>query len=89
MGYSQEQLAEKINISSKYLSRIETGEHFPSVEILEKLSESLKVELKDLFEFYHEVQSPKELKAILNRLIDKADGEELKLIVKLTRALLK
>lgn len=88
-GFSQEKLAERAGITSKYLSRIETGDHFPSIEVLEKLCRSLEVELKDLFEFFHETQSPKELKEILTRLINEADEKQLRTLVKITRAVLK
>src|SRR3989337_891314 len=48
-GLSQEELAEKTDISSKYLSRVEMGQHFPSIDTLDKLANALKVDLKDFF----------------------------------------
>lgn len=49
-GYTQEKLAELINIEPPSLSYIETGKFAPSVETLQKLSEILQV---DIWEFYY------------------------------------
>ncbi len=89
LGLSQDELAEKTNISSKYLSRIETGQHFPSINTLVKLANALNGELKDFFEFAHETPNTRELKEILNGLINEADEDKLRLLVKVTRAVVK
>ena len=86
---SQEQLAEKADISSKYMSRIEMGQHFPSLDILTKLADSLHVELKDFFEFAHEVKDAEELKESLNELLNEADEEKLRLALKVLIAIVK
>lgn len=46
---TQEELAEKVGISSKHLSRIEIGNTFPSSALLEKLSIALNVSPAGLF----------------------------------------
>ena len=38
MGWTQEQLAEKIGIDNKHLSRIEKGYHMPNYKIIKKLA---------------------------------------------------
>ena len=86
---SQEQLAEKVNIDSKHLSRIEVGRGFPSLDTLENLAKALNVELKDFFEFAHKAPSQKELKEILNSLLKETDEEKVRLIVKVARAIVK
>jgi transcriptional regulator with XRE-family HTH domain len=48
-GFSQEQLAEKLNISTKHLSTLETGKVFASAELIEKFSETLNVSVSSLF----------------------------------------
>lgn len=50
-GFTQEKLAEKLEITPRQLTRIETGENFPSVETLEKISFFLKADLTSLFDF--------------------------------------
>jgi len=88
-GLSQEEAAEKINISSKYLSRIEMGQHFPSIDTLVNLAEALKVELKDFFEFAHETNDPKELKRALEGIVREVDRDKLRLLVKVARAMVR
>jgi transcriptional regulator with XRE-family HTH domain len=46
---SQAALAEKANISVTFLSNIERGKMFPKVETLSRLTESLEVEVFELF----------------------------------------
>ncbi len=89
LGLSQDELAEKVDISSKYLSRIEMGQHFPSIDTLVKLANALNVELRDFFEFAHQTPSTRELNETLNSLIREADGDKLRLLVKITRAVVK
>ena len=48
---TQEDLAGIVGIHSRQLSKIETGEHFPSCKTLEKLCIALDLLPKDLFDF--------------------------------------
>ena len=48
MGYTQERLAELVEIDAKNLSKIENGAHSPSFKTLEKLSKVLYVNLSDV-----------------------------------------
>ncbi|MBO4728985.1 MAG: helix-turn-helix transcriptional regulator [Spirochaetaceae bacterium] len=41
--FSQQQLAERCNIATNYLSEIERGVKFPSVEMIERFSQALSV----------------------------------------------
>lgn len=86
---SQERLAKKADISSKYMSRIEMGQHFPSFDILKKLANALNVDLKDFFEFTHEGKNTKELKGIVSELLNDADEERLRLVVKILRGVVR
>ena len=51
--YSQEELAEKADISIIYLSSIERGKKFPKPAILGQIVEGLEVELYELFKADH------------------------------------
>lgn len=52
LGLTQERLAWEAGFASKgYLSRIESGQRLPSVEVLERLAQRLNVEVRDLFIF--------------------------------------
>lgn len=46
---TQEELAEKVNVSRAYMGYIEQGRNAPSLEILEKIAKNLRVKLSDLF----------------------------------------
>lgn len=46
---SQEQFAERLNISVKHLSTMETGKVFASADMIEKISKELKVSASSLF----------------------------------------
>ena len=48
---TQEQFAELVEISVDFLSLIERGINAPSFEVLERLSASLKMPVRDFFDF--------------------------------------
>jgi transcriptional regulator with XRE-family HTH domain len=52
-GLSQQQLAEKIGVEPRHMSRIEVGKNYPTIDRLEKIAEALNVPLKDFFDFMH------------------------------------
>ncbi|MEW5938205.1 MAG: helix-turn-helix transcriptional regulator [Chloroflexota bacterium] len=49
--YTQEELAESIGVSVEFISNMERGINAPSFATLEKLSEKLRIGIKDLFDF--------------------------------------
>ena len=53
---TQEKLAEIIGLNPRQLTRIETGENFPSSDTLVKLSMALDLEVKYLFDFDWDVE---------------------------------
>lgn len=63
---SQEQLAERINMSSKYLGEIERGKVNFSIDIAEKIASGLEIDLSRLFDFHDEPDR--------NALLEKIDG---------------
>jgi transcriptional regulator with XRE-family HTH domain len=73
-GMSQEELSEKVSINSKYLSAIERGKANPTLDVLTRLADSLRVGVPDLFNYELE---PKELAQLVAGLI--AEGDEIKL----------
>ena len=42
-GYTQQQLAEQLNVTNKAISRWETGEGYPDITLLKPLSEALGI----------------------------------------------
>ena len=53
MNISQEELAEKLEISQRSLSKIETGQNFVKSNTLEKLLKEFYISCNDLINFEH------------------------------------
>jgi len=49
LGLTQEQLAEKANVSTHYIAMVETRNRYPKPEMLERLAKALDVEPHQLF----------------------------------------
>ncbi len=86
-GLTQEALAEKTDINSKYLSSIERGKENPTLYTLIKLSESLDVNLSDIFHQI-EIEDPAKRKALLISLLNEADDDQLKLAYRILLAII-
>ena len=78
-GYTQEKLAELIDIETSSLSGIESGRHFPSMPTIEKIANKLNVEMKALFDFNHLLPVDK-MKTNIVKNIDKLDNTKIALI---------
>ena len=87
-GYTQEQLAEVIDINPKYLSSVERGEENPTLDLFLRLAQGLEVELLDLFRFALEETNPRALKKSLDQILAGANTEQMQMACKLLRALL-
>lgn len=48
--FSQEKLAEKADLSTVFISRVERGKESPSVDSLVKIASALRVRVRDLVE---------------------------------------
>ena len=83
-GMTQEQLASKMDISTKYLSSIERGKENPTLNTLINLSEALDTDLGDILGFV-EVEDPSKRKLLLESLLKKADDEQLKLALRILK----
>ena len=83
-GVSQEELSENISINSKYLSAIERGKANPTLAVLIRLADSLKVAVPDLFNYELE---PKELAQLVAGLIAEGDEMKLRLAAKVLNAI--
>ena len=86
-GLTQEQLSERMEINPKYLSSIERGNENPTLNTLIKLSESLEVDLGEIFSLI-QIEDPGERKSMITSLLDEADNEQLKQAFKVLSAIL-
>lgn len=67
-GMTQFELAEKLGIDDKHLSRIELGKNMPQAAIIAKLSEVFNVEPKILFVFSHHAPIDEVRQDLLKRI---------------------
>lgn len=83
--YTQEQLAERVEINPKYLSSIERGGENPTLDLLIRLAQGLQVELYELFQFEPD---PERLRQRLAGLIAEVRAEELPRTVRILETLI-
>lgn len=88
-GLTQGKLSEIIEIDPKHLSRIEVGKSYPSLQTLDKISNALKVELKDFFEFNQKVRNMKEFNKNVQNLLKETTPAMIPLILKVLRAIIR
>jgi transcriptional regulator with XRE-family HTH domain len=49
LGLSQSKLADKVDTATNYIAAIEAGRKFPSVQMLERIADALKIDTPVLF----------------------------------------
>ncbi len=77
-GFTQEKLAEVVDISSRNLSNIELGISYPKPETLEKIMQTLDITTQELFSNEH-LKSDEELLKEINLYINSASSNRLQL----------
>jgi transcriptional regulator with XRE-family HTH domain len=88
-GYTQEQLAERIEINPKYLSSIERGAENPTLDLLCRLAKGLQVDLNELFQFEPDAAQPERLRRKLGGLLAEIRPEDLLRVVRVLEALIR
>lgn len=88
-GYTQEQFAEMIDISSRNVSNIEQGISFPKPETLEKIVKSFGITTEKLFTSDH-IKSKEELLDSINKYVNKISNNKktLEIVYKILRDLI-
>ena len=81
-GLTQEEVAERIGITPKYLSSIERGQANPTLDLIMNLAESIKVPVGDFFDVAEEMKDRPELIRRLTTLTQKASDETLRTTLK-------
>ena len=76
LKYTQEQVAQLIDIEPPNVSKLESGLHFPQPENIEKLAKALNVEVKELFDFDH-IKSRDELIDAIDKQLQELTSKEL------------
>lgn len=85
-GFTQEQLAEKIQIAPRTLSGIENGENFVTAETLEKVFSALEITGTELFAFDHLKPQEELIDEIVSDLHSIKDREKIETIYKIVKA---
>ena len=78
-GLTQDQLAEQVGLSPKYISGIERGVENPTMDILIRLAKMLEVEPYDLFLFGESEDNEKALRKGIEKMVREAEGRKLQL----------
>lgn len=86
MGYTQEELAERIGIEPTNLSKIENGLHFPQSEKLEKLARLFNIKIMELFNFEH-FQNKESLLKEIESFLESADIKQVEFVYKFIKNL--
>lgn len=86
--FTQEQLAELIDISPRALSGIEVGEYYAKAETLDKIIEVLETTSEELFSNEHLTDNEKKYEFIKNKIeIIKNDKRKLSFLYKIVKTL--
>lgn len=87
-GMTQETLAEKINVSPPYISRIETGSASPSLQTLVDICNALDITVDDLMQDSLPA-AQKKLEGRLGELAQGCTAEELHLVAEVAETVLR
>ena len=83
----REKLAERAGINPNYLGEIERGEKWPSLEVLDSLSDALNVQLAAFFDYESYEPNVNLLKVKLRHLLENRTAEEIQRAHRLLKAL--
>lgn len=84
-GFSQEKLAEMLDIAVRNVSKIECGTNFIRADKIPKLSAALDVSVHELFNFEHLKEKDNLINEIINMLKD--NPEKITDVYKVVRAI--
>lgn len=87
-GFTQEQLAEKLDIATRTLCGIENGENFLTAETLEKILRVLNISSFELFAFDHLRPQEELVEEIIHDLRGIKSREKIENIYKLIKAII-
>lgn len=80
-GFTQEELAEKLNVSRRTVSRWETGTNMPDLDILMELSDLYEVDLREILSGERKSERMnEELKETVLQVADYSNEEKTRLL---------
>ncbi len=72
-GLTQETLAERAGVCSKYIGEIERGRKNPSLDVLQKLASALNIELSDFLSFSEREDKHFNYRIAINNILKSID----------------
>ena len=84
---SQEKLAERAGISAQYISNIERGRENPTLDLLLRLADSLRVSLGDMCDF-ESLEDRRKVRAAIQQMLRTGDPERLRVAFKVLKDVL-
>lgn len=84
-GYTQEKFSELIGIETSSLSGIESGRFFPSLHVLDKMSNVLEMPLVEFFNFFS-VNLPENLDEEISSIVKSQNDANKEIIYKLLKS---
>jgi transcriptional regulator with XRE-family HTH domain len=88
MGQKQEDLAEKLGIEPRQLSKLETGKHYPSFETIEAFLNVFQIEFHDLCKFEH-LRREDDLILEISTMLKNSGPEKTKVIYRVVKEILR
>ncbi len=87
LNMTQEQLAEKIDVSTVFISQIENGTRKPSLETLYKLSVSLNIKIDTLINSKEPSDTPEDIER-LTELLSMCSSKERRFITDISKEMI-
>ena len=81
---TQNDLAERVGVDSRHISRLETGRYFPSLDTLVTMAAVLEVELQEFF-LFPTVETETEMREALVAIADQAPEAVLRELLSFAR----
>lgn len=88
-GLTQEMLAEQAGISAQYVSNIERGKENPTLDLLLRLADALKIPLGELCDFQADEVNRKKIMGAIREMLERADPDRLRVALKVLTAVLR
>jgi transcriptional regulator with XRE-family HTH domain len=70
-GFSQEKLAEMVNVSTHHIATIETARNYPTLDLVERLAKALNIEIYELF--INPLSPPEEMERLYQTVAENID----------------
>ncbi|MTT54194.1 helix-turn-helix domain-containing protein [Alcanivorax sp. VBW004] len=84
-GLTQNELAEKVELDGRHISRLETGKHYPSLDTLASMAAVLEVEIQEFF-LFPTMETESQMRDALIEIARQASEPELRGLLSFARS---